>query len=409
MEDVPGVSADHIYIGIPVTSDAGEGASLALGFNLSIGDRQAAAQAVVDYLNAQGGIKDREVVPVYFVYDFANAVAPELRDAESQAACTLWTEDTPVFVAYAQIEQAELLISCLADRGVPVIDHSNYVDDVLFEEMGGNFFAPGAPAGLQLDLQARVYVDELADQGFFGPDAVVGVFYLDEPKYTRTLDGVLLPTLAKRGVTVAESIGISGIEADFTNIAVRFVEAGVTHVLSYGAGATQTATFMGAAEAQGFHPLYGLHSDHVLAFLQEVAPPTQLSGSVAVGWFPIYDVGEAQDPGPPTEATTTCMEVMEGAGQWFGKSLGWLWQTGYCDALFFIAAAAENADKLTAAGFRQGAEDLGTSFNAASTFRTSFGPGRHSGVAAVRYIGYQDECGCFAYIGDVINVDDVGS
>ena len=125
----------------------------------------------------------------------------------------------------------------------------------------------------------------------------------------------------------------------------------MTHVLSYGSGATQTATFMGAGAEQGFFPKYGLHSDHILAFLQEILPAALLSGSVAVGWFPIYDVGAAQDPGGPTDATTTCMQIMEGAGQWFGKSLGWLWQTGYCDALFFIAAAAENADELTPDGF----------------------------------------------------------
>ena len=404
----PGVTDDQIFIGIPVTSDAGEGATLALGFNLGIGDRQAAAQAVVDYLNERGGIKGREIVPVYFVYDFENAVNAELRDAESQAACTLWTEDTPVFAAYAQIEQAELAISCLAGRGTPVIDHSNYVDDTLFAEIGDFYYAPGAPAGLQLDRQAQVYVDGLVAQGFLTADSVVGIFFLEEPKFSRTLEGVLLPALASHGITVAETSGISGIEANFTNIAVQFREAGVTHVLSYGSGATQTATFMGAAAEQGFFPKYGLHSDHILAFIQEILPAALLSGSVAVGWFPIYDVGAAQDPGGPTDATTTCMEIMEGAGQWFGKSLGWLWQTGYCDALFFIAAAAEKADELTPAGFQRGAEALGSDFQAASTFQTFFGPGRHSGVDAVRLIAYQDDCGCFAYVSDVIRVDDVG-
>ena len=405
----PGVTDDQIFIGIPVTSDAGEGATLALGFNLGIGDRQAAAQAIVDYLNDQGGIKGREIVPVYFVYDFQNAVNAELRDAESQAACTLWTEDTPVFAAYAQIEQAELAISCLASRGTPVIDHSNYVDETLFAEIGDFYYAPGAPAGLQLERQAQVYVDGLVAQGFLTADSVVGIFFLDEPKFTRTLEGVLLPALASHGITLGESIGISGLEDNFTNIAVQFREADVTHVLSYGAGATQTATFMGAAAEQGFFPKYGLHSDHILAFIQEIIPAALLSGSVAVGWFPIYDVGAAQDPGGPTDATTTCMQIMEGAGQWFGKSLGWLWQTGYCDALFFIAAAAERADELTPEGFRRGVEALGSDFQAASTFQTFFGPGRHSGVDAVRFIGYQDDCGCFAYISDVMRVDDVGA
>ena len=404
-----GVTDDQIFIGLPVTSDAGEGATLALGFNLGIGDRQAAAQAVVDYLNDQGGIQGREIVPVYFEYDFANAVNAELRDAESQAACTLWTEDTPVFVAYAQIEQADLAISCLANRGTPVIDHSNYVDDVLFAELGDNYYAPGAPAGLDLNRQAQVYVDGLVAHGFLTSESVVGIFFLDEPRFSRTLEGVLLPALAAHDITVGETSGISGIEENFTNIAVQFKEAGVTHVLSYGAGATQSATFMGAAAEQGFFPKYGLHSDHVLAFVQEIVPAALLSGSVAIGWFPIYDVGVAQDPGGPTDATTTCMEIMESAGQWFGKSLGWLWQTGYCDALFFIAAAAERADELTAEGFRRGAESLGSDFQAVSTFQTFFGPGRHSGVDAVRVIEYQDECGCFAYVGDVIAVDDVGS
>ena len=61
-------------------------------------------------------------------------------------------------------------------------------------------------------------------------------------------------------------------------------------------------------------------------------------------------------------------------------------------------ASIDRAPDFTIAGFRTGAEALGT-FGAASTFRSTFAPRRlHDGAVSYRLFAFQDACSCYRYV-----------
>jgi hypothetical protein len=69
-----------------------------------------------------------------------------------------------------------------------------------------------------------------------------------------------------------------------------------------------------------------------------------------------------------------------------------------CDNLFFLRDALLRAPTFAIAGLRAGAETL-THYDAASTFRSTFAPGRlHDGASAYRLFAYKSPCSCYEYI-----------
>jgi hypothetical protein len=56
------------------------------------------------------------------------------------------------------------------------------------------------------------------------------------------------------------------------------------------------------------------------------------------------------------------------------------------------------------AGLRRAGEGLGQSFVPFGTFTSRFGPGRHDGPNAARYVQFSSECGCFSYVGGLLDL-----
>ena len=104
--DTPGVTATTIRVGIPYVDLA---AVRALGVNMSWGSVPKAFDALIDNINAHGGINGRKIVP-YLV-----AVNPSGTTAEA-TSCTQLTEDDTVFVAIGPLEA-----TCYLEHDTPVV------------------------------------------------------------------------------------------------------------------------------------------------------------------------------------------------------------------------------------------------------------------------------------------------
>jgi hypothetical protein len=175
---------------------------------------------------------------------------------------------------------------------------------------------------------------------------------------------------------------------------LQFRSAGVTHVVPE---SLLLLLFPQSAESQRYRPRYAISTASAPLLVQSATPPEQLAGALGVGFFPSYDVDNAQDPGDPSPAAARCRELHEAAGNDPGQREAWNLMGKACDGFAYVAAAVERV------GLHDGAIADGTpaitSLEPAGTFAITFGPGRPDGVGAVRDLGYDLACECFTYLG----------
>ena len=114
---IPGVTATTIRVGVPYI-DVGAAVLRSEGVHIDYGSVPDAFDAVIDNINAHGGINGRKIVP-YIV-----AVNP-VGTAPAATACTQLTEDDTVFAVLAPLEP-----TCYLEHNTPVVgsiypaDHS---------------------------------------------------------------------------------------------------------------------------------------------------------------------------------------------------------------------------------------------------------------------------------------------
>jgi ABC-type branched-subunit amino acid transport system substrate-binding protein len=353
------------------------------------------AQAILDYLNANGGIAGRKVTAVFHDIDSTGQF-----DVEAQAACEDWTNDHKVFAALAWLYDRDTLLSCLARANVPLLKSSFQLYDRTFASpYTGYLYTPSFLFGDRWGA----WIDALARQGYFAPGTKVGLLRLDSPEHDRTADNVIKPALAGKGVKLTDEAEVApfrdaGDAAGATapavnNVVLRFKNANIDRVLLMDIGGVLGWFFGTAAQAQNYHPKYGLNSLNRPEFLTANVPAQQLEGSIGAGWWPIEDEGVAS-AGTPAEAT--CAGIMQKAAQTVDYTA-----LSYCERLFFLKAALDRAPVLNPAGLHDAVAGLGSSFSSPVTHTTSFQGGRPDGVAAMRDFAYDGPCGCFKYKGSL--------
>ena len=119
----PGVTKTTIRVGIPYVN-VDVAVLRDVGVNLNFGNVPDAFEAIIDDINAHGGINGRKIVP-YLV-----AVNP-VGTAPAATACTRLTEDDAVFVAIGPLEA-----TCYLEHDTPVVA-SIYAAGSVFERCPG--------------------------------------------------------------------------------------------------------------------------------------------------------------------------------------------------------------------------------------------------------------------------------
>lgn len=399
-----GFTAKEILIGVATQLDSSSYSS-SLGTPMDFGNAKAQMNAMADEINKQGGILGRKIRLVF--HDDNAATSSADPNTGAQAACEAWTQDNEVFAVLNNVAliNNEVLYSCLAKNRTPLIfSDATPHSDALFDKYAPYLYGP---ATITVDRMIPIWLDRLMANKYFdawdtalgGPSKTaktkVGIFYYESKSDYVQLGKVLQRELTKRGyppVVASGSGRQDSASSDMAQIALKFKQEDVTHVIAYGIGSFGTA-----AQNQNYYPRYGTSTYEVPSLLQTTQPSTQLRGALGIGWAPQIDVDAARDPGDVSPAQAQCRKLMQQAGQDTSNRLSFYAASIFCDIFRLLQQSTARGGQLTEQAVQQGVASLGDSFQSAITFGSRFGPGRYDGTSAVRDLAYDQGCSCFKY------------
>jgi hypothetical protein len=347
----PGVSKDEIKVGFIYFKSAGA-AGESVGVTTRPLDSKTAYQALVDDYNKDPAL-GRKIVPVYFGYD----VLSGQQSVQEQAACTLFTQDQPVFAAMISQLHSQTLLDCLRKAGVVTIAAPGYsFDDNVVYAKNPQLAAAGT---FVLNRAAQVIVAGLSKAKFFGTSPKLGVIYSEDPAYTRVVKGTLTQALAKQKIKVAEyapmpplatAADLAAVQARLQSAVLRFVSAGIDHVMFLSTSGSTSLLFMNMAKAQNYSPAYGLSTYDEPAGIAPLAPADQMANAVGVGWWPTNEV-----PNPTFDKLAQgCIDTITAAGETMSDSRSYRTAVGDCDQLNVFRLALTAAGTPTMAAFMKG-------------------------------------------------------
>jgi hypothetical protein len=373
-----GVTATTIRVGVPYI-DVGAAVLRTLGVDINYGSFPDAFNALIDDVNAHGGIDGRKIVP-YIV-----AVAP-VGTAPAATACTQLTEDDSVFVVIAPLQA-----TCYLEHNVPVVGS---IYPVGRSRTVAQDFSPTPPPSAfdPLELTAMV------KQGVFKHKkvAVFGGGTGDESEVA-----VVQSALAKLHVPVVTTAVVTApqgdaaaVNAQIGPIAQRFKSEGATEVVAVGTG--------GAVWPGGLSAIQSTYNPPWVATVE-----SDFNGAVGSGDSTAYltNVVTSTALPPPAEiwknaGTQACVHIIKRAYpsdgiRAFNASLPESEQTWTsveiaCSALALFEDIARAAGKnLTVSSFVRAGYGLRNVVLPGGNVPVSFAPNRPFGLGPV-YMAHYD-------------------
>lgn len=395
----PGVTKDTITIGF----QAGEtgAAFAAVGAGLQPAYEGDMARALVDWLNATGGIRGREVVGVYHETETTQGSWA----SQAQATCGAFTEDATTFaVISSAVGGDDSLAACLHEKQTPLFELNTWIWDQPYFDEFPNLYRPGH---FRAEDGYAAYLRGLAADGFFD-GATVGLLRFDAPVFARMMDKVVNPVLKDLGVTYTEAVisspgGLSDFGsagAQMGNAVLRFRAAGVDHVIMIENAGIMPFFFLKEAESQGFRPTYGFSTIDIPQTQASQGSPNQLRNAVAIGWAPPIDVNRDDNPNQNANFQL-CEKILTDGGV---TNMAGFYAQSRCDAVFVLREALERATELTAKGLREAMAGLGSKHQSPFTREAFYGPGKRWAARSVQTAHYVDDCECFRYVGSARRV-----
>jgi hypothetical protein len=397
-----------IHVGVITENDAQQVAKSIGLSNLDPGNQEADARAAVGEINHAGGVYGRKVVLDFWNEPtFALLASP---DSQAAGACTHFTQDRAVVAVVNDVTIIDTpnFKNCFATNRLPLFEGSQQPTDTkALYGYGGYVIAVLSPSYTDL---APTLVSRLVAEGYFtswdtdtgapgNAPIKVGLLTPHDPTGTEAAR-LMSDALAAVGhppldvYSYSASGAGSGTES---SAAFQFRAKGITHVIGTG---LNTYLFMSPADAQNYHPRYGISSFNGPGpLLQANEPASQLRGALGIGVDPTGDVDLAHDPGPVSDAQRTCLKTMQEAGQQFGpRRLAEAVGLFDCDAFRLFRQAALAGNGLTPEAIVRGVQLGGPDFVPAETFTSGLGLGRFALAGSARDLGYVADCSCFQYL-----------
>ena len=397
---MPGVTDTKIQIGV-YTADAGTGNAVmgaVTGGNSDSQDPDRFFKEVIGEVNKKG-VAGRQLEPVWHFVDYNQYVNSSARQNEHQRMCSAWTEDNKVFSISGAGMMDDLIIDCAAKAKTTIV-MSGYqppISKQRFDAIAPYWYSPN---GMLTDHRESSVTRFLHANGFFSPGAKIGLVVEDTPYIRAGVNRGLKPTLASLGLKAeVEVVYPDVVESPWSTYVLTLFEKGVTHVLmSATTGGSLPGLFMTrAANEQGFKPQWGLGSDQTPdRLVNNPSSPEQLANVWAAGWMPAYDVGISAPAASP--ADQRCRDIQARVSYQSTAS-----NTGnahaFCEVIFFLQAALDQADEVSPQGMAEGAARLGASYASTLTVdgKTTFGRSDHEGPSVARLLRYNAAQKRFAY------------
>lgn len=397
---VPGSSGGKSATGLPLgTGDIKIGfhysenldtAYRALGAQGSFVNTVNAVEGMVRYVNANGGLGGKRVVPVFHGTDPLNGTF----SAQAEAACTKFAQDEKVFATVQGAVLPDLnSAACHAKYHSPLVWSYQYLLDRKSQTSYQDYLY--TPQGIAVDRYG-FYVDALWSAGFLAKTSKVALFRYDDPIHELFLNSVVKPGLAKHGLSVLDkplrrprSAGEAGeVGAQAANAIVDMNSKGIDRVLFVPSGGAIPFIVGPVAENQRYFPRYAFTSYDIPTFLTDNLSDRQLEGAVALGWMPTNDTYLPQ--AGSTEALERCFTA---AGVRSATIVR------FCDGLFFLKAALDRTPLFDVAGLKRAAYDLGDTFRSPWAMSVKVAPNRHDGATSFKMMRFKGDCSCFMYEG----------
>jgi ABC-type branched-subunit amino acid transport system substrate-binding protein len=414
-----GVTPTKIYVGVTY-STGNDTANRALGANITTGDQQADAQAVIDDINAHGGVAGRKLVPVWYDFQSTDARPYAVIDAE---ACARFTQDNHVF-AVAGDGITDNFPACISRAGGMMVASASSIigpDRAYFERFPYVFNVGFLTQERMMAEEVRSLVrleyfsgwNHVTGAPASATPAKLGIISFDTSSWNKPLDNVMLPGLQAVGHPVdpanvqrvtypSDSDQVAGSVAQIQAAVLKFRQNDVTHVIVLDGNGSMTLHMLNNMRSQHYYPRLGVNSATGVQALYDgyAQDARSFNGAVGLGWSPTLDLPQGKSDSYFTERTADCIKMIEKrTGQRFADTNSASVALGYCDQLYLLAEAINraiggvNRDTVSAA-----IEAFRGSFPAAGTRGVFFSPSRHDGIEYGYDMRFDSACTCVKYV-----------
>jgi len=411
----PGVTAKEIFVGVRVFKNLQQARAAFGAETINSGDYEANVKAMVDEVNARGGVDGRTLK---VVTHFDDATSAETGDQRDEAACETFNVDNKIAATISG--GGPVFAACMKKAGVLQVNSGGIIccDNVYFQQNPGVVLL----GAVSQDRMMADLVRALQRQSYFSgwdeklgqpapTKAKIGILSFDFDEIVRPQDRVLLPALARLGHPVDKDLvirlqGFGAAEvgrfgAEVSSAVLRFKGAGVTHLILLDTDGIITLTYTKNAQNQGYFPRLGINTATAAQALYDgdLVEAKPFNGAVGVGWKPLLDLPSGQGERFLTSATPECLEIIrKRTGQTFTQTNAATVALGVCDTMFGLAEAYNRAGPvLNISTAVRGLESIGDSFRAASVPKVFLGPGRHDGLEMGFDMFWDTACTCIKY------------
>jgi ABC-type branched-subunit amino acid transport system substrate-binding protein len=370
----------------------------------SYGDQvKQASQIAVDDINKRGGLHGCPVSVVFYDYKIS---ASDGWDAESQRACSYFTQDQPVSFVVTGLSTTRVLPQCLSQHGVAMQTPSEdyQPDQPDYDKFKGYLFGPQS---IRYSRHAAL-MDVFAKAGYLSPGAkvaiVAGQYGYDGTDYqVQDVKNRWVPRLHQLGVKTVEvyvythSNGVSdggNLGPTFSGFIIDMKAKGIDHVIFPRDSGQTLLFFPQVAQSQDFHPRYG-QVGYTLG--PSTTPQSEFRGAISIPFSPtdVYQDSALYKQNPPSAIRDQCVAVY--SKQNVSPDFAW------CDTLEWLRAVFAKENPSVQALLR-GTEALGKGYKSGYGFgATTFGPGRYDGLTQVRAMAL-DNNSVLSYVTPVIDV-----
>lgn len=370
-----------------------------LGFSgVATGDQAAMTKAVVNDINAHGGIAGHRIR--LLIYDVKPQDANTDPATAYQAACSYFTQDNHVAAVASYLSLLPVnFYSCLQHAGVVVTTPDEEFSAAFLDRFADTVVEPNSPNYTRLMADN---VDALWRAGWLTAHSKVGVVAFDTPDGHSTVDAGLVPALNRHGLKLTDSFYTStdnSAYGQYSGPVLRFKTESVDRVFFALGG--EPVIFALAAEQDDYHPYYELGSLEYPGALEQDLPADQLAGAMGIGFDPYIDLDDSHWPAVHTPGEEHCVKALKPSGQNLSTGTTMLIGAWICDDWYFFQTALEGVTTINQSTFAAAVNRVGRRFASASTFVTDFSPAQHDGPAGYRLNRFDMNCKCFQYVGGV--------
>jgi len=352
--DAPGITADTIRISV-IASDLSQLSEQNLAPEIGLG--HVTLQAVVDDINANGGVLGRQVELVPHVIEGAAAAIDP--NAGRQACLEATEDDQPFAVIITAAISAETTECALQYENALTITMDSWPDS-FYERSDGRLFSVATHTSVSREREYRAWPHILDEQGEL-EGHTIGVIRMDTAEQEEAVDEGLMPGLEELGYSVAATAVLPCPEGSTSceqhDVAIQRMQDANVDLVFLTAQTLAGAATVEAAANLGFEPQWTTIGNNVTDTVARFYVNAKDNYDGALGIDTVFP--------EPTEEADRCNEIATagGAEEFERGSDGYGFTAVTCLQLQTLVAAIEAAAEtgtVTQASVIAALEGMGT-------------------------------------------------